>query len=198
MLTMDILDILFDWTAKLLQFLAKRIRGSRLVLQSLGLAIIFEDAAKGSIDQRIAKIGEARSALVEGIRAIDDLKAAADYNKREADQAVAQIALLERDKATLDEEIENMKTVIESDVEAFRRIAGVPSPSDVRRERVVGFITGLVASALASGLVFAILSGIAFFKNHRWESLRASSTYFPGEPVSYQSDAVQGQANWRR
>jgi hypothetical protein len=52
-----------------------------------------------------------------------------------------------------------LKSVIQSDVQAFRQLAGIPSKDDIWRERLWGFIFGIISSLVASG-IFLWLTGI--------------------------------------
>ncbi|MDT5063229.1 MAG: hypothetical protein QOH63_3688 [Acidobacteriota bacterium] len=122
-----------------------------------------EKIYKGSIDERIAKIDAAKANLLEGLKAIDELKAAAESNKKEAEIALKQIATLEENKAGLQKELEAIKSVVQSDVDAFRKIAGVPSQATIRRERIIGFISGVIASTISAGIVWGIVKLFQFF-----------------------------------
>jgi len=83
---------------------------------------------------------KARQNLLDGINAINELKREAQENKREVAQALQQINELEKDKESLSEELEAIRTVIRSDVEAFRNIARVPTKADIRRESYIGLV----------------------------------------------------------
>jgi chromosome segregation ATPase len=116
-----------------------------------------EEKAYGSIDQRIANIDSAKANLIEGLKAIEELKEAAERNRKDAETAIKQIAKLEHDKTSLQQEIAAIKSVVNADVNAFRKVAGVLGPSEIRRERVLGFISGVIASVTASGIVAFIV-----------------------------------------
>jgi hypothetical protein len=134
-------------------------------LSIFGVTFTFagDDIYQGSINERIAKIDEAKANLLEGLRAIDELKEAAEYNKKQAEEALIQIVQLEKDKTSLQQELKSIKNIVQSDVNAFRKIAGVPSPAMIRKERIVGFISGVIASIVASGIVWAIVKLIQHF-----------------------------------
>lgn len=122
-----------------------------------------EETYKGSIDERIAKIDAAKANLVEGLKAIDELKEAAETNKKEAEVALKQIAHLEESKAGLQKELEAIKSVAQSDVNAFRKIAGVPTQETIRRERIIGFISGVIASTISAGIVWVLVKLFQYF-----------------------------------
>ena len=136
--------------------IAKVLKRIRVKLNVAGVEISFDRAAELSIDDRIRKIDKARENLVDGLAAIDELRRSAEQNKKEVQQALEQLAQLEEDKRNLQAKLESTRQIIGSDVQAFRDIAGIPSPAAVRRERVIGFVSGVVASIVASGLLYGI------------------------------------------
>jgi hypothetical protein len=91
--------------------------------------------------------------LLEGLRAIEDLKQLAEANKKEAGDAIDQLDRLSRDKTHLEQELKAIRSVVNSDVTAFQRVAGVLGPAEIRRERLLGFVSGVIASITASGIV---------------------------------------------
>jgi len=139
-----LLDSLFDITAKAL-------RKYRLVVDKSGMSIKVEETP--GIDERIAKIDEAKTSLLEGVRLIDELRETAQNNKRDAEAALLQINELASEKANLQKKLDSMKEIAQSDVETFREMAGIPSVADIRRERLIGFVSGVVSSLVASGVI---------------------------------------------
>jgi hypothetical protein len=116
--------------------------------------------SSGSIDERLAKIDQAKSNLSEALVAIDDLKLAAQQNKRETEDALLRMEKLKEDKIDLEMHVQTLRQLADTDTEAFRRIAGILSPQQIRRERILGFTSGVLASILASGVVWLIVQGI--------------------------------------
>lgn len=149
-MTDSILSLYIDLVARVLRRLRVRFDG-------FGFSVELRDEAKRSIDERIGLIDAARANLVDGVRAIDELRAEAERQRRQAQEALAQVSALQQDKAALEKQRQALKTVIQSDVESFREVAGIPSRSAIRRERVVGFISGVLASVVASGMVWGIV-----------------------------------------
>ena len=92
---------------------------------------------KTSIDERLAKIDIAKTNLSEALKAIDEIKTEAESNKKESENTVRKLA--------------------SSDIESFRKVAGILSPSQIKRERIIGFVSGVIASIVASGLVWLIV-----------------------------------------
>lgn len=124
-----------------------------------------QEQTERSIDERIAKIDLAKANLLEGLQAIDELKAEAERNKKEVEIAVEQVNRLERNKIDLQSELAAIKTVVQTDVSAFRRVAGVLGPAEIRRERLLGFFSGVVASLVASGIIAAT---VAVIRHREW------------------------------
>jgi ribosome-binding ATPase YchF (GTP1/OBG family) len=116
-----------------------------------------------SIDERIAKIDMARKSLVDVINAIDELKKEAYDNKKDAAQALQQIDELEKDKESLNKELDAIRTVIRSDVEGFRHVAGITNRT---KERVIGFISGIIASMIASGIILGLIQLIRYINSN--------------------------------
>ena len=120
------------------------------------VSISFQGRTKGSIDERIAKIDAAKTNLMESLQAIDELKEEAERNKKEIIIAVEQVNRLEKDKTHLQSELEAIRTIVEADVSAFRQVAGL-GPSEIRRERLLGFLSGVIASLIASSIFLLIV-----------------------------------------
>ncbi len=130
----------------------------RLKADSSGISISVEGppSYKASLDERIARIDAARSNLLEGLQAIDELKLAAQENKKELEEALIKLEALEKDKANAKEELEQIRHIASADVEAFQKMAGVPSANEVKKERVIGFVSGVLASLIASGIIYSL------------------------------------------
>jgi hypothetical protein len=122
---------------------------TKLTATVTGLDISVGLQQKRPIDERIARLDEARAALSEGLDAIDELRQDATRAKAEHTTVVLSLeaALANRDDA--EKKLEAVRGIIAQDVNAFREIAGV---SDVRKERLIGFGSGVCASVLASAL----------------------------------------------
>lgn len=119
------------------------------------ISIDFDVGAQKNLDERIAKLDAARKNLEDGIDAIENLKIEAERSKVEIAAATLQVEQLAKDKASLSSRLEAMQTVLTADVDAFRQVAGVPNAAAVRRERLVGFVSGVAASLVAAGLLWA-------------------------------------------
>ena len=129
---------------------------AKLVLLSLILGTMI-------IPQRLAKIESAKTYLSDALQAMDDLKIAAENNKQDAKVALVQLEELHKNKHNLEKEIQTLKQLAETDTETFRKVAGILSPAQVRRERLIGFVSGVLASVVASGIVWSIVKAIDFF-----------------------------------
>ncbi len=103
-----------------------------------------------SIDDRIKRIDEAREHLISGLSGIDELKQEAKVNKQEIEELRARLKYLTSEKESAGLELKEIRKVTASDINAFQKLAGVPSRIQIAKERFVGFILGLVASLLAT------------------------------------------------
>lgn len=99
-------------------------------------------------DERIAKIDAARENLEEALAALGRLKSEAEQNKLALAEALRRLDETKAGHAREAQQLEQIRAIAEADVSAFRRLAGI-NPA---RERLVGFLGGVVASLLAAGL----------------------------------------------
>lgn len=127
--------------------------------------IVFDSLPRQSIDDRIAKIDAARANLAEALDAIDELKIAAKDNKADLEAALEQLGQTHAAKFAAERELSVVRKIADSDVEVFRRLAGVPSTSQIAKERALGFIFGVIASLLASGIWWLIANVWPIFKS---------------------------------
>src|ERR1035437_801511 len=144
-----------------IEFIAKSLSNILVKSNSKNPLLRFEEEKNSSIDARIKKIDLAKNNLLEGLTAINDLQLEASKNKKDVELAVKQLEELRNNKASLENEVESIKKIIDSDINSFKKIVGVPSSKDIRSERIIGFISGIAASIIASLLV---LGGIGLFK----------------------------------
>lgn len=132
------------WTTPVLRF---RIRPDRVLVEFMP-----KDSPRQNIDERIAKIEAARHNLTEALGAIDELKLAAEKNKAELAEALQRLTSTQAQKAHAEKELQTVREIAQSDVEVFKKLAGVPSQTEIAKERFVGFLLGITASVLASGI----------------------------------------------
>jgi hypothetical protein len=118
---------------------------------SLRGAIEFDD--KKPLDERIAKIDEARTNLQEALAALQELADEAQRNKGELAEAIGKLQDAKEAHASEKMQLEQIKVIAQSDIDAFRRMAGINSPF---KERIFGFFAGIVASLVAAGICQAI------------------------------------------
>lgn len=155
----SILSVFIDGVDKIL----KRIKITRA--DFLGIEISISEKP-GSIDDRLKKLEIAKQNLKEGLTAIEELETQAEKNKKEVEDALAKINTLTANKNNLEEELKLIKQVISSDVNAFQKIAGVPTVKQIGKERILGFISGVIASVVASGIVWVIIKIVDYYSNH--------------------------------
>jgi chromosome segregation ATPase len=107
--------------------------------------------AEPTMDERIAKIETARVNLVEALSAIEELKQAAENHQRDLAKVAAALQKVQAEKASAAGELATLKQMAELDIQAVRRVIGLPSAVAVWRERIIGFvIVGVLASIVAS------------------------------------------------
>ncbi len=135
---------------------AQILRKLRFSLGVTGITVSYEVEAQQSLDERIAKLDAARRNLADGINAIDELKHEAEKSKIEGAAAAEQVERLTRDKASLASKLEAMQAVMQADVDAFRQVAGVPDAAAIRRERFIGFVSGVAASLVAASVWWGV------------------------------------------
>lgn len=132
------------WTTPVLHF---RVRPDRASVEFMP-----KRATHQGVDERIEKIESARVNLTEALSAIDELKLAAEQNKLELAEALQTLSATQAQSADAAKELEAVREIAKSDVGAFRKVAGVPSRREVAWERFIGFLFGVAASVLASGI----------------------------------------------
>ncbi len=139
-------------SVKWVDLVVRFLRRVKLTLGTAGFRIeIREETAP--IDERIAKIEEARKALEHGLEAVEELQIEAKKNREEVERALEELVLLENEKVDIKKEITADRSVIGADVESFRRIAGIPTERQRSRDKVAGFVSGVFASILAAVLL---------------------------------------------
>jgi hypothetical protein len=79
----------------------------------------------------------------------------ADRNKHDLALVVEELRAAKVDKEAAERELSAVKDAVNVDVEVFRSIARIPDEAQVRRERLIGFITGVLASIIASAIWWA-------------------------------------------
>ncbi|MGB0385021.1 MAG: hypothetical protein ACPGWR_09380 [Ardenticatenaceae bacterium] len=102
------------------------------------------------IDVRIAKIDTARDNLLEGIKAIEELRTEAKRNKQEVEQALLQVTMLTENKADLEAEVKSIETVSQVNTEHLRMMLGFPSSKEILIGRLKAFASGIVTSVFGS------------------------------------------------
>ena len=144
------IDLLFNYInaiESLLRWLSQRIR----VLRFGPLEIELRRKAETEFNATFQKIEKARENLTEAVTALDDLR------DRYADEQERLTNLLndvkqkraEYDKATGD--LTKTRELLRADQETLRRVLGIND----RRSKIIGFVSGVLASLIATLLWFA-------------------------------------------
>jgi len=103
------------------------------------------------IDDRIAQIDLAKKNLLSALSAIDELKHSAETSKAELAEVMERFEKAQAEKAIAEQELESVRGIANNDIEVFKKLAGVPSPRQIAKERLIGFVIGVIASIIASG-----------------------------------------------
>ena len=147
------MTILFDIYFELIEKILRRVKISKVNILGLEISL---DEDKGSIDERIKKIEAAKQNLLDGLSAIYELENEAEKNKYELENALIKLSKIKSDKINLDAELNNIKHVISSDVSTFQKLAGVPTEKEKRKERIIGFFSGIIASIISAGIIWVV------------------------------------------
>lgn len=115
----------------------------------LGVDVSMSRSEKRSLDQRIARLDDAKAALTESLEAIDELRADAEVARTEHAAVVQALDTALSNKDDAEQKLESIRRIIEQDVSAFQEVAGV---ANIRKERLIGFLSGICASILATGI----------------------------------------------
>jgi anti-sigma factor RsiW len=92
--------------------------------------------------------------------AVNELKSTAEENKKDVAEALQTLSSIEEDKTNLESKVEAIRQIAQADVTTFRMLARVPSDKDILRERIIGFIMGVIASITAAFLIWGISLGL--------------------------------------
>jgi hypothetical protein len=112
--------------------------------------VLTPSKASETIDARLEKIEVARASLEEALAAMDDLKETAEENKRDLATLSAAIDRAENEKTSLTTQLETLKSLAALDSEGVRKGLGLPTAVDMWRERIYGFVFGIIAAVLGS------------------------------------------------
>lgn len=112
-----------------------------------GVEVTGDLNARESVEQRLARLDEARLALAESLAALDELKKDAEQSKAEYEQTRAALAAALASKQDAEHQLAEVRDIMAGEVSAFRLIAGLPN---VRKERLIGLVIGIVGSAIFS------------------------------------------------
>ncbi|MES2833332.1 MAG: hypothetical protein V4707_01345 [Pseudomonadota bacterium] len=103
-------------------------------------------------DERLRRLDDAQGALAEGLAALDELKRDAVRSQQEFERAATRLEATLASKISAESKLIEVRKLMSADIDAFRRMAGI----DPQKERVVGFISGVVASLIAAGLIWFV------------------------------------------
>lgn len=131
--------------------------------------LLESDPSLGTVDARIQQIERAHKSLVDATSAVLELQEIAKANKEEVSRVVANLDAVRSEKHAAEQELAALKKLAEVDVETFRKVAGVPTEIQIAKERfkerALGFIFGVMASVVASGLWWGLTKVVPAFRD---------------------------------
>lgn len=107
-----------------------------------GVSLSLED--RKPLDQRLARLDDARTALAESLAALNELQIEAERSKTEHARTQAALEKALSSKKDAEAQLAEVREIMAGEVSAFQVVAGV---TDVRKERLVGFFNGILSSA---------------------------------------------------
>ena len=117
--------------------------------------IKFFPSSRTTIDERLSKFDDIKTYLLEAAAAVEDLKTQAEENKAAKERLLADLSILQENQRQVQEETRAISEATKADVEAFRKLAGIPSENEIKKNRIWGFIGGVVASLVAAVIWWA-------------------------------------------
>lgn len=118
-----------------------------------------------TVDERLAKIEVAKRNLEDALAAIEELRRTAEENKMELAAAIERLSEARTERLLAEKELQVVRSIAQNDVAVFQKLAGVPSKIDIAKERVVGFVLGVLASVAASGIWWLVTRIWPLFKS---------------------------------
>ncbi|MEL7026831.1 MAG: hypothetical protein AAGO57_06345, partial [Pseudomonadota bacterium] len=106
----------------------------------------------GSIDDRIAKIDEAKTSLAIALNAVEEQQVGAQRSKDDYEKIRHQLHLVTQEHGIAEERLAQIEGLSQIETEAVRETLGLPGRREVLVERGVGFIFGVIASLIAAYL----------------------------------------------
>jgi hypothetical protein len=124
----------------------------RISLSPLGgvSAAVRLPALERSIDQRLEKINHARDNLREALAAVDELQDNAEESRKSLATVTAALAKAEQQEAALNAKLDSLRQLRNVDVDIARDVFGIPNAVDKWRERIWGFLFGILAGLLVT------------------------------------------------
>ena len=145
---MDGVGVLAGLLADVIYAVARRMK-INIGVSGVNISII-PPLSMNNIDKRLKKIETAREGLQEALEAVEELRISAEESKLDLQAINASIQQAESEKTTISQELEAIRVIAVQDGTAVRKALGLPTPKDVWKERIVGFILGVLASTVAA------------------------------------------------
>jgi hypothetical protein len=104
------------------------------------------------LDERLAKIEEAKRNLAEALTAIEELEGQAQENSRSLAVLTAKLDDAEKTKSLVQEDIDTLREAAKLDANGLRKGLGIPGPVGQVVALVISFCLGVAASLTANYL----------------------------------------------
>lgn len=119
-------------------------------------------------DRRLSRLDDARTAMEDGLAALDELREQAARREMQHQAALVRLQGTLESQQTAEKKLQDIKEAMKADVDAFRTLHGVGDP---KRERIVGFWTGVGASVVATGITAFVAWVWVAFGQPLWDYL---------------------------
>ncbi|MBN8245119.1 hypothetical protein JF546_19045 [Nitratireductor aquimarinus] len=111
---------------------------------------VFDELRRAPIDERLAKIEEAKHNLTDALTAIEDMQADAQERQRSLKMLTSKIERARSEKTGVEKELEALETLARLDPQGVRKVFRIPTTFQVWAGRLISFVLGVVASLVAS------------------------------------------------
>ena len=145
---MDILSLYIDTVEQLVRLLSRHFRSVRFGPLELEL----RRKTEREFDVTFAKIEKARTNMAEAVTALDDLRDQYTTEQDRLTKLLAEVKEKRAEYATATSDLVKTRELLQRDQDSLRRILGIND----RRSKIVGFISGVLASLVATALWFLL------------------------------------------
>jgi hypothetical protein len=143
-----------------LELLSKYIDFIQSILLKIGLARFSSLNVRvkegGGVAERLARVESVHTRLTGVVETMEELKKVEEENKTALAQALEDLATVSRQRSS-GPEVEAVARLGNIDMEAVRRFAGALPEEQVKRQRIIGFLAGIITT-----VAFVMLAMVLF------------------------------------